>query len=1132
MRTSSPGNERAPRLPRGARLFGRHGVALAAATGALVAAVAVLTALGGLTELAATDGIRHRLAADQALGVEVDAQQGAGDTAADPLVRAALDRALAGVPHRTETALRAAGSLAAPLPGQPTGSGDTGTAGVPASAPLFPLAVPDPGRYARLLDGSWPDAAPGGGPPAVALPERAATLLHARVGTVLDVPAPLGPGRLDLTVTGIFRPDAAAAAYWHGIGAPGRTVDDLLLMDRRQLLADRGLAGNARAAWLALPDVSGLTLDQLTALRTRTTAFAGGDPARSVYRGAPPALTDTAVHTGLPDLLDSLARPALAARAGLAVPTALLAVLAAVVLVLTARRMAVQRRAEHLLRLSRGVGGARLLAQSAGEWAVTALPAALLGVLAAGPLLRGALRLAGRPTAALPGGWRTALLPVAFALLVHGAAALLPVARLALDPDPNGARARNPRRLAAQRAGLDLALLALAVLGYLQLRHYGSLVPDDTAGSFADPVDPVLVLVPVVMALAGAVLLLRLLPALARLLERGARRGTGLVLPMSGWRVGRDPAGQLVPVLVTLLALATASLAAGTLAALPVSDRDRAVFAVGGDLRVDGTDPERPAERQGGPLAALPGVTAVSGVAEQSAYVGSTVVRTVAFAAAADPGRLPAVRPDLARGAAADLLRSLGAGLPEQGLALPGRPDALEVTARLGAEHPLLAPVELSLSVRTADGLTDVLTAPLQPDGASHMLRLTLAGLPPTAYPLRLARLGLRFEPPKPTDPVLPRQTLDLRVTGLSAVGGGAGPAAVTLPTGVRWWNSAVAAADPVTLGCPGAGDLPGNDQWLPAELQAPGACTVDGGGDALLHAVVRTQADVGPLGERSVLFQASPAAQPAASSGAPLPALADAALLTGLHAKVGDTLRLLWDRSGPDATATRVRIVGRLDALPGYDRGAGHLVLDLRQLAVDRAVSGGPEVSPAGWWLASADPDATAAALAAHPELGTGRSARELARQYAADPFRAGQRTAWLLALVVAPLFALTAVTLHAVAEARSRQREFAVLRALGARRRQLAALLRVEQVALAAVPAVLGGALGVLLAGLLLPLLVVDDNSWPVFPALRTAPGRPAAVLVALAAGAVLCVAVVVLARLLARVDLARALRAGEQG
>ncbi|MEU3566510.1 hypothetical protein ABZ761_41540, partial [Kitasatospora sp. NPDC006786] len=79
---------------------------------------------------------------------------------------------------------------------------------------------------------------------------------------------------------------------------------------------------------------------------------------------------------------------------------------------------------------------------------------------------------------------------------------------------------------------------------------------------------------------------------------------------------------------------------------------------------------------------------------------------------------------------------------------------------------------------------------------------------------------------------------------------------------------------------------------------------------------------------------------------------------------------------------------------------------------------------------------------------------------------------------------------------------------------------------------PVLLGGLLGLLLTALLLPLTVLDDSSGPVFPALATAPGRPAAALTTLASGLLLALTVLVLTRLLARVDLVRALRAGEDG
>ncbi|MFF7455388.1 FtsX-like permease family protein [Kitasatospora sp. NPDC008115] len=1106
------------------RRAGRRGSVLAAVAVSVLVATAVLAAVAGLARSAATAGVRERLAADAGRSIAVTGRWSAqGLPAADRAVRAALERTMAGTPFHTETAVRGAAAINLPLPpAARQRATDTTLAAVP-------VALPGAARYAHLRGGAWPDApetatpAVADGALRVALPADAADRLGVDSGGTVVVRHPGTGDPLTLAVTGVYRPDPDAAALWAGLEGDDGAGRPLMLVDGAGLTALPVYGDRTLAVWLALPDTARSSLSELSALRGRAAAFARSDTARSVYRGAEPALAGTAVRSPLPAAVDGQVLPALTVRSGIAVPGALLALLAAVVLVLTARRLADTVAAEQALRRSRGAGVARLLASAAGEWAVAVVPAALCGLLLAEPLLAGVLRAAGaHGLAANDSG--TVWWAAAFALLVHGAALLLPLARQALDPGALRAlRRRGPRRLGLQRAGADLALLAVAALGFVQLRRYHGVVAGGADAGFDSWADPTLVLAPVAMAVAGAVLLLRVLPAAGRLLERAARRARGLVLPLGAWRLSRDTGRQAVPVLVTLLAVACTGLAAGVLGALPTSDRDRAAHTVGADLRLSGVS--GPPTRQHGVLAALPGVTGLTPIAEQSVFVGSSVVQTVAVdTAAASAAGLPFLRHDLAERPAPELLAPLTA-VPAHGIALPGEPTALEVTLTASADRPLPAPgPDLVLWIQDAQGLTDQLRVPLPADGQRHTVTVPLAGGERRVHPLTLSRIGVDF-----TDRQRARTTLDLRLTGIGAVGGGQ-RTDLAPPPGQSWARAATTPVDPVSLGCPGAQPSRTAPAIPGARSENADACDWEGGGADLLHVVLRSHDVMFGNSESSVLLTV----RPAPGTGAPvlpvLPALADRALLDAVRAKTGDTVELEWERDGKGVQ--KVLITGVVDGLPGYDRTHGHLLLDLRSVAANRALTGAPPPTATRWWLTSDDPAATRAAVGGHGGYGRPQSVPEVAAGLADDPFRSGLRCAWLLVLVTAPLFAVTALTLHTVSAVRSRQREFAVLRALGVRRGELAALLRAEQVAVTVPPVLLGGLLGLLLAALLLASTVLDDTAGPVFPVLATAPGRPAAVLTALAAGLLLALAVVVLTRLLARVDLVRALRAGEDG
>src|ERR1035438_4385345 len=120
-------------------------------------------------------------------------------------------------------------------------------------------------------------------------------------------------------------------------------------------------------------------------------------------------------------------------------------------------------------------------------------------LVTAGPLGRAGIRLAGQP-----GIWPNALGAAIAVTLIAAASLLAP----GLTPSPGAARTRRGRQaMMAGRAGLDIALVVLAVLAGWQLRHYSAASDGGTTG-----IDPVLALAPALALAAGSVATLRLLP--------------------------------------------------------------------------------------------------------------------------------------------------------------------------------------------------------------------------------------------------------------------------------------------------------------------------------------------------------------------------------------------------------------------------------------------------------------------------------------------------------------------------------------------------------------------------------------------------------------------------------------------
>ncbi|MGW6275191.1 FtsX-like permease family protein [Streptomyces sp. NPDC055060] len=1103
---------RVPAVVRG----GRHdGMVLGAAGLAVLLAATVLAALAALTEQAVEGGVRQRLAADREAVVEVAGRYDAdGIRKLDPDVRAAVGRTYGEVPHHTRLALRAPAARNDELTVTEAGGRRR------EDATVSVVALEGARAHAALSAGRWPRTGRGGpadAPVETVLTRAYAAELAVRTGDELSVRG-AGGRPLRLRVVGLYGTEGRGPALWAGLSSTFGTADSIALVPRGAFTARPGLARDAGALWLGVPDARGLRLGDIEPLAERARRFGGSDTALSVHRGKERA-TELTVSAGLRRALDRLTTPIAVARAGLYVPATLLAALAVAALVLTGRRLAEHRRPELALLAARGAGTRRLVLSTGMQWAVVALPVGVAAPFLAGPLLR-VLQGAGVLHGGVPdaAGTGAAWAGSAFAVVVHGCAVLVPTVRVVRDRRAvSRLRLRVGRFAGAQRVGADVVLGAVAVLGWLQLRQYRSPVT-------GDGVDPVLVFAPVVMTTAAALLLLRLLPLLTRAVEPLARRGSGLVLPLGGWQIARRAARHAGPALVVTLALAVAALSSTALAILDRGDRDQAAFQVGADLRIEPGESVPPGARRA-TFGALPGVEAVTPVVVTEGYIGQDAVAVTGFHTGRGP--VPSLRGDLADRPLRELAEPLGKGIPPYGLPVAGgRPvRELPLRVRLSADGPgRPLPVRLTVFFGDEDGLVHSSAVRLRADkGEGKPGKPQKAGKPEKAVKAGKVRT-LPLKVPVRSGGVRILQ-IDLSMTGetvrrtyrlrVDRVPG--------LTRDADWHDLREDAPDRYAAGCPGAerprgavGESPG--PVLCADRRGTGA-------GALLDAVLRgpdTRLKYPTWNVRLGTDRAK--GRPAA------PALADRALLGSGAVRVGDVVTVRRSMGG----SARLRITGRIAAVPGVARDRPGLLADSRAVAAQLVLSGALPGTESMWWAGAVRGDATAArqAVRDRPRLGTATDVPHARVALAEDPLRRGARGGLWLCLVLAPAFAVIAFTLHAVLSARSREREFALLRALGVRRRQLTAYLWTEQLALAAVAAVLGTALGTGLAALIMPVVTVDATGAPVFPGLLTE--VPWVRVWSVAGGVTLgiCGVVGAVARMLARVDLGRVLRVGEEG
>jgi hypothetical protein len=653
------------------------------------------------------------------------------------------------------------------------------------------------------------------------------------------------------------------------------------------------------------------------------------------------------------------------------------------------------------------------------------------------------------------------------------------------------------------RAGADVGLLLIAAVAYWQLDRQtgssgGGALSRDRAGDLG--IDPLLVAAPALALLAGTVLTLRLLPLGARLAERRAASGRGLPAALAGWQFSRRPLRGAGPVLLLVLAVTTGMLAIGQSASWQRSQGDQADFGTGASVRVLDGRPGSPG--QTGLYAALPGVRDAAPAYRATTDLSGGRRATVLALDTAHAGEGILMRGDLADEPVGRLLRGLA---PREKAAGPSvsLPDGtrrlaldLRITDETAATGGTTAAGEGAKAGRSPSGLAPLVTVVVEDgygiayrlsagklpvDGGVHRVTLDLdvsaSGARATpAGPLRLA--GLQLDG---TVPAGEPEQHRLTVVRMLSTGPDGTARAVAVPAGVRWRGSRTETADgaalpstalrpaasrtaPLTVSY-GTGNAPGSDEWAS-----------------------------GPP-EFTVRLDTARAAPPAR-----IAAVATRAFLRAAGTEPGESIDVTLD--GERLRVTIVRSVSELpttgagaawagataDAAGASDGAAemadgGALLLDLRAVNAVFAQRARAPLAPAEWWLSTAPGRAAqvAAALRARPDIEPDQVLvrDEAADRLLGDPLGAGPRAALLAVAVAAAALAAGGFAVGTAGSRRERSAEFAVLRALGAGRRELARLVAVEQGLLIGAGLLAGLGLGTVLTRAVVPLIVLTPGA-----------------------------------------------------
>jgi FtsX-like permease family len=1054
----------------------------------------VAAALTVFTGQAVPQAVRHDLVIAPSTALSVTALVSAPSQAdkGTAALRSHIAAAMPGIPFTFQDSLwsDSLGLVPGALPSSPHGAGKGNRALLEAAA-LSGIA-----SHASLVAGQWPTApdASQRQPIPAALPASAAALLHVSPGDVLRLRDTSTNAPVSFDITGVFAPREGADpadSYWqlNDIPASGKSAG-FESTTYGPLVVSKAAFGPALAmlsgSWVAQPDMSAFQVGDLGPVLAGVSALAASLPNSSFLNGAQ-------LTTSLPSVLTEAESNLTVARSLLVISALELLALAIAALLAVARLLTTQREGETALLIARGATRSQLTWLTATEViplsALVSVAGAAAGIkladvlVASGPLGRSGIRLTSQA-----GSWPDALAAAIVVTVIASASLLAP----GLTPSPAAVRARRGRQArvaGAARAGLDIAMVVLAVLAGWQLRHYSAASNGGTAG-----IDPVLALAPALALAAGSVVTLRLLPTAARTAEWLAVRGRRLTVAAASWQISRMPIRQGGTALLLTMAVATGTLALAQHASWLRSASDQAAFTNGGDVQVD---LPAPLESGGaGAVTAARGVTHAMAVSEYPANPSEVLAidatqATQAVRLRGDESPLPA----------AGLFRAITpGGLPGAVLPAPpagSRAGTIQLTATLGPataapSGPTPGPVSVTLTILDRTGTAYQIPAgTLVADGRPHLLVAQLGG-DQALYPLRVAAITAAYLLPPSQGP-----SLALTLSGPSLSG---------------WFEEA---SSYVPTDLEPAAVLPPSDG--PTHFTSDSATFTFAPGWADTAAVnVSPPPPSTPVPGQLVLL-------PRAAPVEAIPAIATRAFMNANSVAIGAVVPEFLA-----GTQVPMRIVAEVTSFPTVTAPSGALITDLgsiQEYLARRSLSPLPVTQ---WWLATADAGVPAALTAAVP-AGTGiTSAAALATATASDPLSAAPQQALLAMAAAAAVLAITGFWVSIAADVRRRRGELALLAALGVTRREAAMQLCLEKLLLSLPAAVLGVLLGTLVAWLLVPAVTLTSAAQLPTPPAVTVNDLPLVIAFALAVAVLPAVAAALAAT--RRPDPAAELRAAE--
>ncbi|WTQ45965.1 hypothetical protein OG539_37215 [Actinacidiphila glaucinigra] len=431
----------------------------------------------------------------------------------------------------------------------------------------------------RLVAGRMPAATSGERQVEAVVTARTAKVMGLRAGSAVHLQDTTGAG-LAVRITGIVEPRSPGEAFWNAeqdvlapalVSVPGQPGDDpeyywhftaLIGQDAAGVVL--GLPDGARLYWHHPADIGALSAQDVPELRDRLASLSGG-PDSTRLRLLTGNQDITVGQDGLAELLGPFAREREAAAPLVLIATVGVGSVAGIVLLMAGGLSATRRRTELRLLRARGSSLTGLCARLLTESAVVVVPCAAAGVLLALLLVPAERTAASLLAGALVAAVAVPALPLRAVVLTR---------RVGPEQRDDLVQTRPSRR----RTVAELTVAVVVTGAVVALRRRGT-----TDGG----ADLLTASAPVLVAVVGALVLLRLYPLPLRLLSRPAARLRGTVLYLGLARAGRTPSATALPLVAVLVALAVTSFGGSVLTGVESGRDQAATRTVGGDARID-----------------------------------------------------------------------------------------------------------------------------------------------------------------------------------------------------------------------------------------------------------------------------------------------------------------------------------------------------------------------------------------------------------------------------------------------------------------------------------------------------------------------------------------------------------------